>query len=253
MPAWLRPVADVAMSTEPAQLSRFLPPDEHDGRAGAVLVLFGEGDRGPDVLLIERAHDMRSHAGQPAFPGGAIDPGDDGPVGAALREAHEETGLDPAGVAPFATLPPLWLPPSNFVVTPVLGWWREPSPVRAADPREVAAVVRVPVADLVDPGMRVRVRHPSGFVGPGFVVGDLLVWGFTGRPPGHAATARGLGAALGARRHRRPPGRRGGHVVNAVDWVLLAVIVLFGITGWRQALVRGCSPWWASWAGSSSP
>ena len=50
------------------------------------------------MLLIERAHDMRSHAGQVAFPGGAVDPGDDGAVAAALREAVEETGLDPAGV-----------------------------------------------------------------------------------------------------------------------------------------------------------
>ena len=178
LPAWLHPVADVAASVRPEQLSRFLPPEE-GGRDSAVLMLFGEGDRGPDLLLIERAHDMRSHAGQPAFPGGALDPDDDGPVAAALREAVEETGLDPAGVAPFDTLPALFLPPSGFVVTPVLGWWREPSPVRVVDPAEVASVHRVPVADLVDPANRVRVRHPSGYVGPGFTVSGLLVWGFT--------------------------------------------------------------------------
>ena len=63
-----------------------------------MLVLFGDGPDGPDLLLIERARDLRSHAGQPAFPGGAIDPGDVDAVGAALREAAEETGLDPAGV-----------------------------------------------------------------------------------------------------------------------------------------------------------
>ena len=76
------------------------------GRPGAVLVLFGEDpDAGPDILLIERAHDMRSHAGQPAFPGGAVDDDDSGPVAAALREAVEETGLDPAGVDVLAELP----------------------------------------------------------------------------------------------------------------------------------------------------
>jgi len=183
MPDWLRPLADAAVDVRPEQLSRFLPPAE-GGRESAVLILFGEarpgsGWDGAEVLLIERAHDMRSHAGQVAFPGGAVDPGDDGVVEAALREAVEETGLDPAGVEVFGTLPALFLPVSDFVVTPVLGWWREPSPVSVVDPAEVASVHRVPLAELLDPANRFRVSHPSGFVGPGFGVAGLLVWGFT--------------------------------------------------------------------------
>jgi 8-oxo-dGTP pyrophosphatase MutT (NUDIX family) len=161
------------------ELSRFLPPED-GGRPGAVLVLFGENpDTGPDILLIERAHDMRSHAGQPAFPGGAVDDGDAGPVAAALREAVEETGLDPAGVEVFAELPALWLQPSGFVVTPVLAWWRDPSPVSVRDPAEVASVHRVPLSELLDPANRLRVRHPMGYIGPAFTVSGLLVWGFT--------------------------------------------------------------------------
>jgi 8-oxo-dGTP pyrophosphatase MutT (NUDIX family) len=178
VPEWLRPLVDAARSVAPEALSRFLPPAQ-GGRDSAVLMLFGEGPAGPDVLLIERSSQMRSHAGQPAFPGGAVDPTDDGPVAAALREAAEETGLDPAGVEVVATLPALWLPPSGFVVYPVLGWWAVPSAVGAVDPQEVAAVVRVPVRDLVDPAKRFRVRHPSGWLGPAFAVGDLMVWGFT--------------------------------------------------------------------------
>jgi 8-oxo-dGTP pyrophosphatase MutT (NUDIX family) len=178
LPSWLQPVADVAGSIRPEQLSRFLPPDG-GGRESAVLLLFGEGPDGPDVLLIERAATVSSHAGQPAFPGGAVDDDDADVVAAALREAHEETGLDPSGVHVFATLPALWLPPSGFVVTPVLGWWREPSPVDVVDPGEIAAVVRVPLAELLDPANRVSVSHPSGFVGPAFAVRGLLVWGFT--------------------------------------------------------------------------
>ena len=75
-----------------------LRPPAGGGRPAAVLILFGVGTAGPDLLLIQRAADLRKHPGQPAFPGGAIDVADGGPVAAALREAAEETGLDPRGV-----------------------------------------------------------------------------------------------------------------------------------------------------------
>ncbi len=178
LPEWLRPVADAVAGVKGSDLTRFLPPSS-GGRASAVLMLLGEGDRGPDLLLIERARAMRSHAGQPAFPGGALDAGDAGPIAAALREAQEETALDSSGVEPFALLPDLWVPVSDFIVTPVLAWWREPSPIRVADPSEVASVHRVPIEELADPARRMRVRHPSGYVGSGFDVAGLLVWGFT--------------------------------------------------------------------------
>jgi 8-oxo-dGTP pyrophosphatase MutT (NUDIX family) len=178
VPAWLRRLVDAATSASPEEFSRFLPP-EGGGRESAVLVLFGEGADGPDLLFIERASDMRTHAGQPAFPGGATDPGDADAAATALRESVEETGLDPSGVAILATLPSLWLPPSGFVVTPVVAWWRVPSAVAPVDAAEVAAVERVPVAALADPANRFRIRHPAGLTGPAFGVGDLLVWGFT--------------------------------------------------------------------------
>ncbi len=179
VPAWLQPLVAVAGQIEPADLTRFTPPPGARRRS-AVLVLFGDGDAGPDVLLIERAHDMRSHAGQPAFPGGVVDDTDVDAVAAALREAREETGLLSAGVDVLHVLPDLYLPPSDFIVTPVLAYWRDPSPVAPGDPAEVASVHRVPLAELADPAHRVRVEHPSGYVGPGFEVSGLLVWGFTG-------------------------------------------------------------------------
>jgi 8-oxo-dGTP pyrophosphatase MutT (NUDIX family) len=178
VPVWLQPLVDALPHVRPEELTRFLPP-AGGGRHSAVLVLFGEGPDGPDVLFIERAATLRSHAGQPAFPGGAQDDDDDGAVGAALREAQEEVGLDPSTVDVLGTLPDLWLPPSGFVVTPVLAWWRAPHDVRVVDVAEVAAVVRVPLRELTDPANRLQVTHPSGWIGPAFQVRDLLVWGFT--------------------------------------------------------------------------
>src|SRR3954471_9000806 len=142
-PEWLQPLLTAAAAVPAEELSRFLPP-EQGGRESAVLILFGDGPDGPDLLFIERSSQLRNHAGQPAFPGGGTDPEDDGPVTTAVREAVEETGLDPAGVDVLMTLPALWLPPSGYVVTPVIAWWRVPSAVRTAD-TEVAAVVRVPI------------------------------------------------------------------------------------------------------------
>jgi 8-oxo-dGTP pyrophosphatase MutT (NUDIX family) len=148
-------------------------------RRSAVLILFGEGPGGPDVLLIEKSAHLRSHAGQPAFPGGGADAGEDYPVGTALREAQEEVGVDPASVRVLATLPELFLGPSDNIVVPVVGWWDDPRDIATGDPREVARVARVPLAELVDPANRFRVRHPAGYVGPAFGVAGMVVWGFT--------------------------------------------------------------------------
>lgn len=178
VPAWLTPLLSALEGVDARQLMQHVQPPPSAVRRSAVLVLFGEGPHGPDLLLIERSAHLRSHAGQPAFPGGGIDPDDEGPVAAALREAHEETGLEPGGVDVLRVLPDLWVPPSGNVVTPVVAWWREPSEV-TPEPGEVAAVARVPLSELADPANRLQILHPSGFVGPAFEVADMLVWGFT--------------------------------------------------------------------------
>ena len=175
-PAWLIRLADAARSMEvPAPLA----PPATGGRPSAVLVLFGDGPDGPDLLFIQRSDELRLHAGQPAFPGGAIDAGDGGPVGAALREAAEEVGLDLAGVDVIGTLPEVFIERTGFRVVPVLAWWRTPSAVAPVDVAEVAAVERVSVAELADPATRLTLRLPNGRGSPAFRVRGMLIWGFT--------------------------------------------------------------------------
>ncbi|MEU5829943.1 NUDIX hydrolase [Micromonospora tulbaghiae] len=178
-PGWFDPLLGRLGTARAEDFTRIVTPSS-GGRESAVLVLLGEEPgAGPDVLVLQRAATLRNHAGQPAFPGGAADPEDADARATALREANEEVGLDPGSVTVLAELPRLWIPVSDFVVTPVLAWWHDPHPVHPREPAEVAHVARLPVTELVDPDNRMRVRHPSGWIGPAFSVRGMLVWGFT--------------------------------------------------------------------------
>lgn len=182
-------------------LSRSLP-DPELARPAAVLVLFGvldsvparavdarDGDqplaararipRDLDVLLVRRAETLGSHPGQIGFPGGRLEATDVDEIAGALREAVEETGLDPSGVDVLGALPALPLAVSNHLVTPVLAWWTRPSEVVAVDHAETVEVFRVPVADLLDPANRAVTVHGDNYRMSAFTVGGRLIWGFT--------------------------------------------------------------------------
>ena len=162
------------------------------GRDAAVLVLFSGPDadhpvdlvpEAADLLLTVRAGSLRHHAGQAAFPGGAADPGDLGPVYTALREAREETGIDPARLYPLATLERMFIPPSGFHVVPVLAYSPDPGPVAVVDESETAVVARVPLRAFVNPANRIMVCRSGAerrYAGPAFLLNEMLVWGFTG-------------------------------------------------------------------------
>jgi 8-oxo-dGTP pyrophosphatase MutT (NUDIX family) len=182
-PAWLDPIVAAIDEITWRDLTSFAVPAGATPRRSAVLMLFGEGAAGPDLLLTERSHTMRSHPGQVSFPGGALDPGETA-VEAALREAEEEAGIERSGVEVLGQLPELYLPPSDNAVTPVVGWWDDPREVEPVSLDEVHAVYRVPLRELQDPAHRVTVRSPRhGWVTPGFLIGpdkDVILWGFTG-------------------------------------------------------------------------
>ena len=204
-PAWLKPLVD-NVGCVPAAYRRRLPADvlamvtaanakaalTGAGRDAAVLVLFSGPENGPDgvvpgdadLLLTVRASTLRHHAGQAAFPGGATDPGDVGPVDTAIREAREETGIDPTRLRPLATLEKTFIAPSGFHVVPVLAYSPDPGPVAVMDEAETAIVARVPLRAFINPENRLMVYRrtfTSRFAGPAFLLNEMLVWGFTGQ------------------------------------------------------------------------
>ena len=147
-------------------------------RSAAVLLLLTEA-ADPEVTFVTRAETLRRHAGQVALPGGAVDPGDESRFATALREAHEEIGLDPVGVSLVGELPPLWVPASRYDVTTVVATWRGDGELWPADPAETGAVHQFAVSALAAPGTRVTAQHPLGFRGPAFVLDDTFIWGLT--------------------------------------------------------------------------
>ena len=178
-PAWLDRAREGVEGADEGFFAQFSPPPE-GGLRSSVLMLFGPAPGGgEDVVLTERAHTLRTQPGDISFPGGKREPEDPTDAAVALREAEEEVGIDPASVDVVAELREIYLRPRQYVVRPVLAWWREPAPLDRVDPREVHRVVRAPLAELLDPAARFTVTHPSGYVGPGFEYDGLFIWGFT--------------------------------------------------------------------------
>ena len=134
----------------------------------------------PTVLLTLRTPDLRSHSGQIAFPGGKIDAGDASPRSAALREAHEEIGLDPGAVEPIGYLD-LYLTFSGFRILPVVGCV-DPSYRLTINPAEVAEAFEVPLQFLMQPDNHQRHKRDwKGIEREYFAMpfGDRYIWGVT--------------------------------------------------------------------------
>lgn len=158
-------------------------------RRAAVLILLSfdrsaarvesDATAGLRLVLIEKAAHLRKHAGQMAFPGGAVETTDASPAHAALREAEEEVGVAPWEVEVLGTLPPAHIAASGFDAMSVVGWWDGARELDPGEDGEVEAVHHIPVPLLADPASRWMAVHPSGYTGPAFVVGDLFIWGFT--------------------------------------------------------------------------
>ena len=160
----------------------------------AALVLLYPLDDDPHVLLTVRAGRLGKHAGQVSFPGGLIDDGES-VAAAALREAFEEVGLDPAGVRLVGTLSPLYITVSNFTIHPVVGIAAQ-TPVLRRSAAEVARLLPVSLADLADPGnlrRGTRWRDALHCDVPYFALRNERVWGATAMVLGELLALLDLG------------------------------------------------------------
>ncbi len=123
-----------------------------DVRIAAVLILLYPDSESVHTVLMQRPDYNGVHGGQISFPGGKEEPGDENVIQTALREAYEETGLDPVKLDVIGTLTPLFIPVSNMIVTPVIGWLNE-KPSFNHKPEEVLFLIDVDLKKLLDPSI----------------------------------------------------------------------------------------------------
>jgi 8-oxo-dGTP pyrophosphatase MutT (NUDIX family) len=146
----LRAALEAGRRRSPVLLTGDVLEEEMEGALAPAAVLVAVVDRPePTVILTERPKTMRKHPGQISFPGGRIDPGDDGPIAAALREAEEEIGLSPAAVEVIG-IADLYRTVTGFEVTPVIGVVPPDLPL-VPHPGEVASMFEAPLRYLLDP------------------------------------------------------------------------------------------------------
>jgi 8-oxo-dGTP pyrophosphatase MutT (NUDIX family) len=176
------PGLDAQLTMSPPQRGAPEQWDEAQRRArrAAVLALLYPYDGTTALVLTQRHEDLKAHSGQISFPGGRIEPGET-PVEAALREGWEEVGVGPAGVDVLGTLTDLYIPPSDFAVTPVVAAFPE-RPVFRPQEEEVDVIIEVPLPALLDPAARTSAVWTLGGTEveiPYFAFGEFEIWGAT--------------------------------------------------------------------------
>lgn len=168
-------ISNVLSSREPKDLTHLTY------KLAAVLMPIQERDDGDHLVLTKRAEELNHHRGQVAFPGGRVDPEDADELGAALRESHEEIGLDPGDVRVLGRLDQVTAA-YDFVVTPFIGIIPSEYEFRL-NPVETAAVFSVPIAALLEPKCATIADHLSSHGEPvyHFYYEGWDIWGATAR------------------------------------------------------------------------
>ncbi|MEY3643711.1 MAG: hypothetical protein RLZZ207_405 [Bacteroidota bacterium] len=174
--------AHVKMAPQPLDLRRFTTTFSEPPKKSGVLLLFYQDHGSVYFPLIKRPHYPGVHSGQVGFPGGKMEPSDPDILFTALREAEEEIGINASKVEVLGQLSDLYIPTSNFLVSPVIGFVPE-KPSFIPEQREVARIIATEVISLFHPEVRKQTQLAVGggmyLDTPYFAVEEEIVWGAT--------------------------------------------------------------------------
>ena len=174
--------AHVKMAPQPLDLRRFTTSFSEPPKKSGVLLLFYQDHGSVYFPLIKRPHYPGVHSGQVGFPGGKMEPSDPDILFTALREAEEEIGINASKVEVLGQLSDLYIPTSNFLVSPVVGFVPE-KPSFIPEQREVARIIATEVISLFHPEVRKQTQLAVGggmyLYTPYFAVEEEIVWGAT--------------------------------------------------------------------------
>lgn len=179
LPGWK---TQMTMASPRRRSQGSLPASPQDARIGSVLILIYPLDANAHTVLIQRNVYDGIHSGQVSFPGGQKEDQDRSRVETALREAWEETGIDPDQVTVIRELTELYIPPSNFLVYPILGYVSD-RPQFKRDPAEVQEILEIGLDRLVDPVCleEREIELPGGYSlsAPCYHIDGHIIWGAT--------------------------------------------------------------------------
>ncbi|TDT37142.1 8-oxo-dGTP pyrophosphatase MutT (NUDIX family) [Maribacter spongiicola] len=156
---------------------------KNNPRKAAVMALFYPTvNQNTNLLLILRKTYKGVHSNQVGFPGGKAEKSDNGLLTTALRETHEEVGVDPKDVIVVKEISEIFIPPSNFIVQPFIGLYKEPKPFIKQE-SEVELILEVPILDFLDDTKVVSKKLTTSYAVdievPAFKLNGYIVWGAT--------------------------------------------------------------------------
>lgn len=164
------------------ELQRINISQKNPRRAGVMALFYPTNNMGTNLLLILRKTYKGVHSNQVAFPGGKEEKSDDGLLTTALRETYEEVGVAPKDITVIKEISEIFIPPSNFMVQPYIGLYRNPKPFVKQD-AEVELILEVPVSDFLDDTLVVSKKMTTSYavdiVVPAFKLNGYIVWGAT--------------------------------------------------------------------------